>query len=72
MKEFSERVAVVETKIDRVIADMEEDRAHAAHSNVEVIGRIDRIDTAQRKTDRIIYMGLGGLALLQVVLQLPR
>lgn len=69
MKEFTNRLTIVETKLDRVIEDIETHRSQAAHRSSELNGRIESIDIAQRKTDKIIYMGLGGLGLLQFVLQ---
>lgn len=69
MNEVTSRLAVVETKLDRVITDLEDDRGRAAHNNMELTARVDRIDLSQRRSDRIVYMGLGALGLLQFILQ---
>jgi hypothetical protein len=69
-------LAVLKSQVDRIVSDIESEKATRARVNNELLRRIDESDdrTAekieevkhdQRKSDRILYMILGGLAVIQ-------
>jgi vesicle coat complex subunit len=69
-------LAILRAEVKRIISDIESEKATRARANMELLRRIDESDdrTAekleevrqdQRKSDRILYMILGGLAVIQ-------
>lgn len=62
------RLALVEQQMERICSDIESEKGTRARVNTELNRRLDDIDAAQRKLERIIYMAAGGLAVLQFFL----
>lgn len=62
------RVAVLEVQVGRIVSDIESEKATRARVNEDIIDKLDKMDTAQRRTEKILYMGLGALAVLQFIL----
>ena len=67
--------------MDRIVSDIESEKATRTRMSVELLRRIDESDdrtaekfdevrTEQRKSDRILWMILGGLVLIQFILPL--
>lgn len=67
-KPIDVRVAVLETQVDRIVSDLESEKGTRARVNIEINDKLDKIDDRGRKTERIIWMGLGGLGVLQFVI----
>lgn len=66
------RMARMEIQIERIVSDVESEKATRARVNSDIYDKLEKIRDAQEKTNRILYMMLGGLMVLQVVLQLMR
>lgn len=64
------RLAVLETQMERIVSDIESEKATRARVNSEIISQLQAIDQAQRKIEKIIWTGLGGLGVLQFALGL--
>lgn len=62
------KLTQLEAQIDRLVSDAESEKGTRARVNSDFTKRLDTIDENQRKLERIIYMGLGGLAVLQFLL----
>jgi hypothetical protein len=83
MPPYDSDIAVLKAQWARIVADIESEKATRARVNHELLQRIDESDdrTAerfdevrreQRKSDRVLYMILGGLVLIQFILPLLR
>lgn len=59
------RLAVLETQMERVVSDQESEKATRARVNIDIMAQLREIASDQRKTDKIIWSGIGGLAVLQ-------
>jgi hypothetical protein len=66
------RIARMEIQIERICSDIESEKATRARVNSDIYSKLEKIQDGQDKTNRILYMMLGGLMVLQVVLQLVR
>lgn len=55
----------METQMERILADLDSEKGTRARVNANLVEKLDLIDDRQRKMERIIWMGLGGLAVLQ-------
>lgn len=58
-----------EIQIERLVSDVESEKATRARVNADIYSKLEKIQDAQEKTNRILYMMLGGLMVLQVILQ---
>ena len=76
MSNYESEIAVLRTQVHRIISDIESEKETRARVNGMLFKRIDEsdertaekieeLDHNQRKSDRIIYMMLGGLAVIQ-------
>lgn len=61
------KLTQLETQIDRFTSDLESEKATRSRVNSDIMSQLKEIISDQQKSDRIIYMGLGGLAVLQFV-----
>jgi len=59
-----------EQQLGRIVSDIESEKGTRSRLNSEFTHRLDQIDAQQRKLERIIYMGLGALGILQFLLKL--
>lgn len=77
------RIARMEVQMERYTADLESEKATRSRANSDIHTRLDRIEENQERnreeyrksheaTNRILYMMLGGLAVVQVVIQFIR
>lgn len=64
------RIAVLETQMGRIVSDIESEKETRARVNSDIMIALKEHSEAQSRTDKILYMGLGGLATLQFVLTL--
>lgn len=64
------KLTQLEAQVDRLVSDAISEKGTRARVNSEFSRRLDTIDQNQRKLERIIYMGLGGLGVLQFLLSL--
>lgn len=62
------KLAQLEGQMSRFAEDLESEKGTRARVNAEFTRQLSQIDTNQRRMERIIYMGLGGLAVLQFFL----
>lgn len=62
------KITELEAQIARLVSDQASEKGTRARTNSEFTRRLDQIDANQRKLERIIYMGCGGLAVLQFFL----
>lgn len=62
------RIAILETQMGRIVSDIESEKDTRARVNSEIMESLRAIDSAQRKTEKIIWSGLGALAVLQFAL----
>lgn len=62
------KLTQLEAQVERLVSDAISEKGTRARVNSEFTRRLDLIDTNQRRMERIIYMGLGGLAVLQFLL----
>lgn len=62
------KITQLEAQVGRLASDQESEKGTRARVNAEFTRRLDQIDASQRKLERIIYMGIGGLAVLQFFL----
>ncbi len=71
-------LAVLKMQVDRIVSDIESEKATRSRVNMELMHRIDEsdnrtaekieeLDRNQRRSDRLIYMMLGGIAVIQFV-----
>lgn len=67
-----QRVTRIEIQMERYTSELESEKASRARVNSDVYAKLDRISEKQDQTNRIIWMMLGGLAVLQVVLQFAK
>jgi hypothetical protein len=64
------RVAILETQIGRISSDIESEKGTRARINDRIMESLSTIDAAQRKTEKILWTGLGALGVLQFVIPL--
>lgn len=62
------RVAILETQVHRLVSDVTSEKETRARSNSNLSEQLTGLDDRQRKIEKIIYMGLGGLAALQFII----
>lgn len=58
--------------MERYTAELESEKGARARVNSDIYAKLDRISEKQDQTNRIIWMMIGGLAVLQVVLQFAK
>lgn len=63
-------VAVLKTQMMRIVSDIESEKETRARSNADIYNKLEKITEGQDRTNRILYMMVGGLMALQVALQL--
>jgi hypothetical protein len=66
------RVTRIEMQMERYTSELESEKATRARVNSDVYAKLDRISEKQDQTNRIIWMMLGGLGVLQIVIQFVR
>jgi hypothetical protein len=66
------RMARAEIQIERLVSDVESEKRTRAQVNSDIYDKLEKIQDGQDKTNRILYMMLGGLMVLQIVLQMVR
>lgn len=66
------RVTRIEIQMERYTAELESEKGARARVNSDIYAKLDRISEKQDQTNRIIWMMIGGLAVLQVVLQFAK
>jgi len=69
-KSHEVRLSVLEDQMGRIVSDIESEKATRARTNDTVMGMLKGIDLCQRKTEKLVWCGLGGLAVLQFVIPL--
>ncbi len=62
----------IELQMARYTSDIESEKRTRAQVNTDINTKLDKISEIQDRTNRIVYMMLGGLTVLQVVLQFVR
>ncbi len=68
-RSMAERMLAIELQMARFISDVESEKRTRAMVNSDINAKLDKISEIQDRTNRIVYMMLGGLTVLQVVLQ---
>jgi hypothetical protein len=63
------RVSLLEQQINRIALDMSEEKEMRIRRNDAIDDKHEEIRDGQKKTDRILSMMMGGLAVLNVVIQ---
>jgi len=75
-KSTDTRISLLELQIGRMVADMESEKVTRSRVTTEIQHKLDTLKDsfrdAQDKTNRILYMMVGGLMLMEVVLQFIR
>lgn len=64
-----ERMLSMELQMARYTSDLESEKSTRARVNSDINAKLDKISENQDRTNRIVYMMLGGLTVLQLVLQ---
>lgn len=62
----------VELQQARYNAELESEKGTRARVNSDINAKLDKISENQERTNRIVWMMLGGLSVLQVVLQFAK
>ena len=62
------KVVQIEEQLARLVSDAESEKDTRRRVNDGISNQLREIDARQTKLERIIYMGLGGLAVLQFLL----
>lgn len=68
--EITIKVVQIEEQLARLVSDAESEKDTRRRVNEGLSKQLREIEDRQRKQERIIYMGLGGLAVLQFILSL--
>lgn len=63
------RVSLLELQMERIVSDIESEKGTRMRANSEISVELKEIRDGQRKTDKIIWMMMGGLAVLNVALE---
>lgn len=66
------RVGRLEIQMERYTSELESEKRTRSQVNADIYAKLDRISEKQDQTNRIIWMMLGGLGVLQVVIQFAR
>lgn len=66
------RMARMEIQMERIVSDIESEKETRSRVNTDIYAKLDKIQGAQEQTNRILWMMLGGLMVLQIVLQLVK
>ena len=56
---FEVRLAVLEAQVARIVSDIESEKDTRSRVNSEIMSSLRAIDSAQRKTEKIIWFGVG-------------
>lgn len=64
------RVAVLETQMGRLVSDQESEKGTRSRANDMILSQLKEIVSDQRKIEKIVWTGIGGLAVLQFVIAL--
>lgn len=70
--DISIRMTKAEMQIERLVSDAISEKGTRARVNTDIYAKLEKIQDAQERTNRILYMMLGGLMVLQIVLQLVK
>ena len=62
----------MEIQMERIVSDIESEKGTRTRINSDIYAKLEKIQDAQQQTNRILYMMLGGLMVLQIVLQMVR
>lgn len=54
----------------RIVSDIESEKDTRARANHAAMEMLKGIDQSQRKTEKLVWCGLGGLAVLQFIIPL--
>lgn len=65
LHELELRMTKVELQVGRIASDIESEKDSRARANSEILSQLRAIDTAQRKQEKMLWGGAGGLAVLQ-------
>lgn len=60
----------MEIQMERYTSELESEKGTRARANSDIYAKLDKIQDAQLQTNRILWMMLGGLMVLQIVLQM--
>lgn len=75
-KSIPTRLSLLELQMDRYSSEIENDKRTMDRVNSDMFSRIETLRSefreAQDKTNRILYMMVGGLTALQIVLQFSK
>lgn len=66
------KLAVMRVKIERIESDIESEKGTRARANEAIHRKLETIQDTQSATNKIVSMMMGGLMVLQVVLQFLR
>lgn len=64
-----DRVLTLELQMARFVSDMESEKGTRSRANVDINLKLDDIREQQNRTNRLVYMMLGGVMVLQVAIQ---
>lgn len=64
------RLAILEMQMGRIVSDIESEKGTRARTNEQLFRENKEIRDTQEKHSRMLYMGLGGLMVLQFVIGL--
>jgi len=62
------RLTVLEVQVKRIVSDIESEKGTRSRAGSDLNARLDQIDHAQRKQERILYIGMGALGALQFLI----
>ncbi len=60
----------MEIQMERIVSDIESEKETRARVNSDIYAKLEKIQDAQQQTNRILYMMLGGLMVLQIGIQI--
>lgn len=63
------KVSVMEFQIGRIVSDIESEKETRARANEAIHRKLDSVTEGQNKTNWIVAMGVGGVMVVEVVLQ---
>lgn len=63
------KLAVMRVQIERMVSDIESEKETRARANEAIHRKLDSVTEGQNKTNWIVAMGVGGVMVVEVVLQ---
>jgi hypothetical protein len=67
MNDLTTRVIVLETKMARIVSDIESEKGTRARSHTDLHGRFDVLETRLRRSEFLLAGAGGAIVLLQVL-----